>query len=197
MQIYKVFIFSISADIFLDVGSLFINDTQCTLIHCRCAEQNLIYKTHFLLCGKFTDSALNEMLQDRSLLGTYGNDTFLCQKDTKRDSCIVFGFMTDLCCRNIHQDQGISILQLNTGTFFLIQCGTDVCHIDIILFRDFLTLLHCWVCHHDPDSRIHLFYFMKDTVVRLVHGHHMCHTCLSDIFKICLQILLRTEHLQS
>ena len=70
-------------------------------------------------------------------------------------------------------------------------------HINIIFFRDFLTLLHGWICHHNPDSRIHLFYFMKDTVVRLVHGHHMCHTCLSDIFKICLQILLRTEHLQS
>ena len=137
------------------------------------------------------------MLQDRCLLGAHCDNTFLCQKDTQRDCGIVLGFMTDLHRRNIHQDQCITILKFNTGTLFLIQCGTDIYHINIIFFRDFLTLLHGWICHHNPDSRIHLFYFMKDTVVRFIHGHHMCHTCLSDIFKICLQILLRTEHLQN
>ena len=179
MELDQIHVFGIISNPFLDLGTLFINDTQIALVHCRCTEQDLIYKTHFLLCTELPYSPLYKMLENGGLLCTYGDQIFRSQDDAQRDRGIVFGFMTDLRSGNIHKDQRISVLQVNTGTFFLIQCGPYIRYINFKIFRDFLAFLHRRIDQIDPCALLKFIQLMNDAIIGSVNSQHTIHTCLS------------------
>ena len=79
--------------------------------------------------------------------------------------------MPDLCRRNVHQNQRISVLQLDTGAFLLIECCLDIVDIHIQHIGNLLTFLLRGTDHPHPHAVLQLLLLMYHLII----GHKIFH----------------------
>ena len=98
------------------------------------------------------DASVPEVFDYVGLFQTYGNDVVLRQYYAEGQriiqKCVVLRFYD----RNVHEDEPLAVLVLDTHRFLFVQSGSQEIHPDIELFRDALEFFISRICEMYPAA---------------------------------------------
>ena len=118
------------------------------------------------------DSPVHKGRQNRRLLQADRDQNFVGGDNAHGDRHKPVFAASLLDGRDVHQDQGVAILHLDSGALLLIQRGLDVIRINLVHVRNIHDLRGRRVGHRDPAARLKLILLMHYSIFCLKNTNH-------------------------
>ena len=123
----------------------------------------------------------------------------LRQQDAKRDGGVNFLLVSQLQCRDIHKDQCVSLLQLNTCALLLVKRRHQIRRINLNTKQTayLFTFLHRWVHHMNPAARFGFCFLVNHIIIRHINFEHGCSSFFTIfyLFRIFIPLYQRKLYL--
>ena len=135
--------------------------------------QNLQNKPCSLIGKEISHPTIHKGTEHRRIFQTNGKDHLIGHYDTHGNCSIPVLIISFLNDGNIHQNQGVIILHLNTGALLLIQRRSQMIYIDPIGFSDLHQLRSSGINQRDPASFLCFIDLMYVVVNRSENFNHV------------------------
>ena len=172
VQLHQVAVAQIARKVFLNGDTAAVDQAQLLLVHGGGAVQQLVDEPHFFAGRKAFYPAGGKVGNYGGIGAAHRDDQLLGQQNAQRDGGVhPFGGIGDLD-GDVHDDQGVAVLQTDAGGFLRVGGGKQVgrlnvqggCHLPHLVFGG--------GGQADPDTLVHIVGAGQLLVQRAVNFHH-------------------------
>ena len=126
MQFHQVTVLQVAGQVFLNGLAAAVNEPQLLLVHRGRTIEQLVDEPHLFAGGKALDPAGGEVADNRCVHRADRDDQLLRQDDAQRDGGVDALAGVRHLDGNVHDDEGVAILQADTGRLFRVGSGHQV-----------------------------------------------------------------------
>ena len=152
MQFHQVLVPQGAGQVHLDGLAAAVDEAQFQLVDAGRPIQDLVDKAHLFAGGKSPHPAGGKIRQDRRFHRADGDDHLLGEQDAQRDGGIDALPRAFFLAGDVHQNQGVAVLQRDTGRFFGVEGGLQVGGLNVQGTRHLADLVLGGGGHTDPAA---------------------------------------------